>query len=161
MAAKKRKVRTRNDRLRVTSNTVGPSLTEQNHARACDINSIMARYVKTGLIDHVQSYQPTYGDVSEKDFQNAMQLVAGVISEFEQLPAFVRDFYSGDPENYLEAISTPEGIEELRSLTPKGMAYDRDGVPAPRSGPKGTPPEGENENVPQEPSEAQSAQNSE
>ena len=39
----------------------GKSLTEQHHAKACDINSIMAKYVKTGVLDHITRYEPTYG----------------------------------------------------------------------------------------------------
>lgn len=115
-------------RFRVTNNTTGPSLTEQHHARACDINTIMAKYVRTGLIEHVSQYEPRFGDVSKVDFQDAMFLVKEVESEFQNLPAYVRAHY-GDAQNYLEAISTPEGVEALRSLRPPAEQYTLDGEP--------------------------------
>lgn len=115
-------------RFRVTNNTVGPTLTEQHHARACDINTIMAKYVRTGLIEHLSQYEPRFGDVSNVDFQEAMFLVKEVESEFANLPAYVRAHY-GDAQNYLEAVSTPEGVEALRSLRPAAEQYTQDGEP--------------------------------
>lgn len=115
-------------RYRVTNNTVGESMTEQHHARACDINTIMARYVQTGLIDHLSKYEPQFGDVSRFDFQEAMYLVKEVESEFANLPAYVRDHYR-NAQNYLEAIQTEEGVQALRSLRPPGQLYTEDGEP--------------------------------
>lgn len=115
-------------RFRVTNNTVGDTMTEQHHARACDINTIMAKYVRTGLLEHVSKYEPTFGDVSRVDFQDAMFLVAEVEAEFQDLPAYVREHY-GNAQNYLEAIQTEEGVEALRSLKPPGQQYTLDGDP--------------------------------
>lgn len=108
----------------------GKSMTEQHHARACDINAIMAKYVKTGVIEHLSRYEPTFADVSELDFKRSLDTVARVEQEFADLPAFVRDHYENDPQEYINALRTPEGIEELRNLKPPGMNYQRDGSPA-------------------------------
>lgn len=149
--AQQKRVRTRWDRTPVHPEIGGPGLTEQHHARACDINTIMAKYVKTGVIEHIKRYEPTFGDVSETDFSKSMQVVAQVCSEFEELPAFARDHY-GTPEKYLEAVSSPEGLEELRSLRPKGDRYDQDGSPK--------KPSQEPSESPEAPENAQSAQKS-
>lgn len=108
----------------------GVSMTEQHHARACDINAIMAKYIKTGVIEHISKYEPTFADVSQLDFKQALDTVCRVESEFYDLPAFVRDHYDNDPQNYINAITTPEGLKELKSLKPPGMNYNRDGSPA-------------------------------
>lgn len=129
----------------------GKSMTEQHHARACDINAIMAKYVKTGVLEHVSKYEPTYADVSQLDFKQAMDTVCRVESEFHELPAFVREHYENDPTAYIEAISTPEGLRELKNLKPPGMNYERDGSPsqkAPAEPKKAAePPTGDSETV--------------
>ncbi len=104
--------------------------TEQHHAKSCDINTIMARYVKTGVMDHISKYEPRYGDVSSADWQAAQNLVAGVKTEFEELPAYVRDYYEGNADNYLDAMQTDEGVNELRNIRPPGQKYETDGSPA-------------------------------
>ena len=109
----------------------GVSMTEQHHARSCDINTIMAKYQKTGVLEHLARYEPTFGDVSDLDFKRAMDTVAAVKSEFHDLPAFVRDHFDQDEAAYLAAVSTPEGLQEIRELVPESMQYDRDGNPEP------------------------------
>lgn len=123
------------------------SLTEQHHARACDINTIMAKYLKTGVIEHVAKWEPTFGDVSEQDFKKSMDTVTRVESEFYELPAYVRAHYQGDPAKYLAAVVTDEGLEELQKLKPPGQRYERDGSPeaeAPKEPQKAAePPQGD------------------
>lgn len=120
MAIKRRRVQVYKD--------PGESLTEQHHAKACDINTIMAKYLKTGLIEHVSRYEPQFGDVTELDFKRSMDTVARVESEFYDLPAFVRAHYDQDPSKYLAAIVTDEGLAELQALKPPGQQYNRDGT---------------------------------
>lgn len=91
-------------------------VTEQHHKKACDINNILAKYRKTGLIDHIQTYQGQYGNVTGADFQNAQNLVAEQKSIFEELPAEVRDQFDNDPANYLNKVMTDEGIQELQEM---------------------------------------------
>lgn len=98
--------------------------TEQNHARSCDINTIMARYVKTGVIDHINKHSAKYGDVSGADFTAAQLLVAEQKTVFEELPAYAREHFDNDVATYLEALQTDEGLEELRSVLHPSDGYD-------------------------------------
>ena len=41
-----------------------PSLTKQSFQNECNINSIMKKWEKTGLLPHSRSSQPRYGDFS-------------------------------------------------------------------------------------------------
>ena len=97
-------IRTRFTKNRVKTKSGGKSLTEQSHKKSCDINAIMARYVKTGLIDHVQKYEGTYGDATGADFKAAQDLVAEQKSIFNDLPAPVRAMFKNDPSKYLELL---------------------------------------------------------
>lgn len=105
-----------NGTRRVITKIVGPSMTEQHHKKACDINTIMAKYRKTGLIDHMSTHQPTYGDVTGADFETAQKLVAEQKSIFQDLPAAVRAEFDNDPAQYLALVETDEGVDELRSI---------------------------------------------
>ena len=106
----------------------GLTMTEQNHARACDINTIMSKYLKTGVMTHIKQYEPTYGDVSELDYQNSMDLVARVKSEYHDLPAYVRKDIGGESQ-YLALMQTDEGVATLQSILAPGEQYEKDGSP--------------------------------
>lgn len=121
------------DRVRSGFKTCGPSLTEQSHTRACDINTIMARYQKTGIIDHVSKYADQYGDISAYDFAHAQNLVAQVKSQFEELPAYVRAEFENDPQNYLALMETNEGLSKLRSIIHPADQYDKEGNVSPEA----------------------------
>lgn len=101
---------------RVQTPSGGVSMTEQHHKKACDINSIMAKYTKTGLLDHVSKYEPQYGDATGADFKAAQDLVARQKSIFMELPAEVRAEFKNDPSNYLELITTEGGPQQLAEM---------------------------------------------
>ena len=108
------------------------SLTEQHHARSCDINTILARYKQTGVIEHISNFEPQYGDVSGVEFKDAMDKVAAVKSEFEALPAWARNNFDG-VGHYLELMQTDQGVEELRKMVAPPLAYTDEGSPDPEA----------------------------
>ena len=56
-------------------NQIG-SMTKQSFADEVDINKVVARYEKTGMLDHVNRRQPFYGDVSEiRSYQESLNVV--------------------------------------------------------------------------------------
>lgn len=133
-AVQRHVVRNAFDRERVVTKTPGKSLTEQHHARSCDINSIMAKYLKTGVIDHISKYEPQYGDVCMQDYKQAQDLVARVKTEFEELPGYVRARFN-DVSHYLALMQTDEGVETLRGFLAPGEQYDRQGNTKPEGRP--------------------------
>ena len=76
----------------------------------------MAKYDKTGLVDHINRHEARYGDVSGADFQTAQNLIAQQKTIFYELPATVRDHYDNDPANYLDEVLTEEGQERHAAL---------------------------------------------
>ncbi len=87
--------------------------TEQSHKKACDVNQIMKRYIKTGVIDHVKENAPRYMDVPAIDYTEAMAMVASADSMFEELPAQARRHFNNDPAQFLEYVQSPDAIPEL------------------------------------------------
>ena len=128
------------------------SMTEQSHKEGVDINNIMERFTLTGVIEHVQKYQPIYGDfVSGCDFQENMEQIARANSMFQELPAAVRERFGNDTQAFLNFIDSDPDYSELIDLglmdpgtTPpvnQGSVSDQEGGNATET-PEGLPSEG-------------------
>lgn len=91
-----------------------PTLTVQEQAESTDINRILRRFQKTGLIEHVNKHQAQYGDFTGVDYQTALNQVREVENTFMQLPANVRAEFNHDPQEWLEHIATPENVEDMK-----------------------------------------------
>ncbi len=103
------------ERVRVLVET-GPSMTKQAHKDECDINRIMAKYQKTGVITHVSRYSMEYGDATNLDYQTALNTVLEAQRMFADLPSSVRRRFDEDPAQFLAFVQDPENVEEMRSL---------------------------------------------
>jgi len=90
--------------------------TKQQFADECDINNIMSRYLKTGIIDHVRDGAPQFLDASPVEFQEAMQIVAQAETLFEELPSSIRNRFDNDPAQLLEFVHDPSNIAEAVSM---------------------------------------------
>lgn len=111
---------------------VEPSRTKQSEAAACDINNIMARYQRTGVIDHVAKWGARYGEVPAIDFQTAMNIIREGDQMFADLPSTVRERFTG-PGDFLAFVQDPANHDALSAL---GLT---DPVPKPSAAEK-TPP---------------------
>lgn len=94
----------------------GKGRTRQSFKAECDINTIMARFKKTGVMDFTSRYQPRYADVTAADFTKSMHVVAEARSMFFAMPAHIRDRFENKPEAFLEFVQNPNNKEEARAL---------------------------------------------
>lgn len=107
-----------------------PSRTQQSFKDETDINSIMSKYQKTGLIDHVNEHGAHYGDQpSAVDFHEAMSLVASTNSLFNELPSSTRDYFDNDPSAFLEYVSDEERRDTL--VKTKKINQEETEIPVP------------------------------
>lgn len=90
--------------------------TKQSHKDECDINNIMARYRRTGLIEAVNRNQPRYADVTGLEFRSAMEMVAQAQQLFEDMPSSVRKRFGNDPAAFLDFVNDPENRPEAVRL---------------------------------------------
>ena len=119
----------------VKQETGGETMTQQHMAEATDINNIMKRYEKDGIIDHVNQYQGEYGDFTVMpDFHTAMNKIIDAQEMFLTLPASIRDKFGNDPGAFVEFASDENNLDAMREL---GLA-----PPAPKEEQK-TPPKEE------------------
>ncbi|MEM1832092.1 MAG: hypothetical protein QXJ97_11255 [Desulfurococcaceae archaeon] len=104
-------------RKRVQVKFTKPSLTKQSFKQEADINSIIARWRKTGIIDHLNPSQPRYGDFSNiPSYDEALNTVIAAESAFMTLPARVRKRFDNDPGYFLEFVQDPKNASELVEL---------------------------------------------
>lgn len=114
-----------------------PSLTRQEFAEECDINTIMARYEKTGVISHVSNAQPRYVDFgAAPDFHSAMNMLVEAEAAFMSLPATVRRTFENDPVQFVEFAQNPDNLDQMRKwgLAPPASAESPSGAIARPSG---------------------------
>lgn len=93
------------------------SLTKQSFQNECNINSIMKKWERSGVLPHSRSSQPCYGDFSNvTDFQSALNAVSDAQDVFMQLPAQLRARFDNDPACFLDFVDNPSNMEEMISL---------------------------------------------
>lgn len=92
------------------------SRTRQSEAKACDINVIMARYTKTGIIP-VQMREAFYADVSEMtDYRQVVDRIKFASEFFMRQPAELRARFANDPAMFLDFVADPANRDELVEL---------------------------------------------
>lgn len=102
---------------RSSLNCGGETLTKQSFKKECDINHLLNRYQKTGLIDHVNKYKGQYADLSNPvDYQTALNVVISAQNAFDSLPSSVRKRFGNDPRSFVEFVSDPENKEALYDM---------------------------------------------
>ena len=131
--------------------------TEQSHKKQCDVNEIIKKYDKTGLITHVQRFEAKFGDFTGMDFQNMQNQVIKAQNMFDALPVEIRKRFKNNPQELLtfmedetnraEAIELGliaesthpdlDGLGEHVILDENGEPKRADGKPVP--GPKEEP----------------------
>jgi len=100
-------------RGRVQLKMSGPSRTKQSFKDECDINKIVASYVKTGVVTHVADHKATYGFAPAVDFKEALDLVDKAETMFSELPSALRTKFKNDAGEFLAFVENPDNRSEL------------------------------------------------
>lgn len=90
--------------------------TEQQYKDTCDVNKIIQKYDKHGLITHVSTIEAKYGDMTGADYKTAMDLVVNMRTMFNELPSEIRKRFDNSPEKYLTFMENPENRKEAIEL---------------------------------------------
>lgn len=106
-----------------------PSLTRQEFADECDINALMDRYEKHGVISHVNRAQPVYMDLAGvPDLREALDYMRDAQVMFNSLPATTRFTFDNDAVKFVEYAQNPANIEKMREW---GLAAPKAAAPEP------------------------------
>jgi phage internal scaffolding protein len=87
-------------------------ITEQHHAEKCDVNNILATYMKTGILPSIDP-NAQYGDLSDFDYHSLQNQIANANSLFEQLPENVRSRFGNEPYRFLNFVQDEKNYDEL------------------------------------------------
>lgn len=94
-----------------------PSMAKQSFKDETNINTIMQRYERTGLLEHSSSSSPQYGDFSNvTDYQTAINAVMDAQLAFSELPARVRRRFDNDPAEFMAFLHDEANLDEAREL---------------------------------------------
>lgn len=103
------------DKPRWSSNL--PSKTKQSFKDECDINQIMKKFEKTGILPDLIKTNPVYGDFSDpKTYQESLNLVHHAQEQFSNLSSKVRERFNNDPQKFLEFTSNAENADEMAKM---------------------------------------------
>lgn len=92
-----------------------PGRTKQSFKEECDVNLIVAKAQKTGVLP--MKGNPLYGDFSEvPEYQEALETVRVAGDQFRGLPAHMRERFENDPAQFLRFVSDPSNAGEMAKL---------------------------------------------
>ena len=94
-----------------------PSMTQQSAKDECDINNILKRYEKTGILPDLIREDGAYGDFSEvPEYQEALNIVEKAQFQFNSLDGHLRKRFDNEPAKFLEFCQNPANLEEMYTL---------------------------------------------
>jgi phage internal scaffolding protein len=92
------------------------SLTQQQFKEESDINTIVDRFLKSGVLPSAAT-MPQYVDYEGVfDFQSAMNVVRQADENFMRLDAKVRARFNNSPQQFLEFFANSENVDEAIRL---------------------------------------------
>ena len=107
----------------------GPGKTKQNFREQVNINKMIERYKKTGMLDHVNARAPFYGDVSDIiSYQESLAIVARANELFMNMSSTVRERFANDPAKMIAFLQDEKNLDEAVRL---GMVTKKPVVESP------------------------------
>lgn len=103
--------------------------TQQHFKEECDVNLIMKRFERTGVLDHLSQFEGKYGDFLDvpQDYHSAVNQVIAAQDMFMTLPGAVRALFENDPGKFLAFVDDPANHDRMVEL---GLARAVDQAPA-------------------------------
>lgn len=140
MKTAKREIRKPYSPRKRVSLECGEGRTKKSFAGECNINHIIGKYRRTGVLEHVREAIPKFADVPMIDYHQAQNLLVEAQYTFDQLPADMRKECDNDPGKFLQKLHSEDGrefLERYQLAAPKAAPS----APAPKAGdpPSGAP----------------------
>lgn len=112
------KVRNRfSPRVAVIHRHDGVTRTQVHFQDGCNINNILKKYKKTGVIEHVNRARAMYGDFSEyKDVAQNLDKTAKAVQLFESLPAELRNEFKNSIPGFFEFVGDAKNFDRCVEL---------------------------------------------
>ena len=106
-----------NGTLRVQTINSKTTRTQQQHKEECDVNQIIAKYKKTGLITHLNKNPGAYSDLTDiPSYTEALQTIITASDAFNALPSDFRYELHNDPQELINFLKNPANDERAIKL---------------------------------------------
>lgn len=140
-----RTIRGAGDRISLSTPVGERSLTKQSFKDQADVNLVVRRYATEGTLPYVNPRPGVFGDVSGAvQLQEAIELVRDANDSFQGLPSSVRTLADNSAVNFLQMLSTPDGVSDLQEVgflpTPPAPTPVVETPPTPAAPPASTDP---------------------
>lgn len=100
-----------------------PILVKQAMRDECDVNGIMKKFIKTGLIEHVNNHHGDYGNfIGFEDYHSSMNRIRAAEHAFMSIPAGIRAKFDNDPSKFLLFAQDDGNEDEMIAM---GLASAR------------------------------------
>ncbi len=132
---------------KMVSKEPGKSKTQQHFTEESNINTIMKKYARTGILGTGNgTRKPQFGDYTGVDYREMQTKVAEQAEVFDAMPSKIRNRFGNNVGNLLDFISKKENKEEAIKLglveaPPKAADVKSEGV-VPKDPPKTEAPKG-------------------
>ena len=84
----------------------------------------MARFLRTGILEHANNYGAEYGFATSHDYHSALNLLIDAQDMFNALPSQARTKFNNDPGEFLEFVQDPANAEYMYDLGLSDRPYD-------------------------------------
>ena len=109
------------------------TLTQQHLTKECDVNQIINKYDKKGVLRHINKAATRYMDVTSSDFQEAAMMVTNAMNMFAELPSELRNRFDNDPARLLDFVHDPDNADELAVMGLARVDLNESTEPGPAS----------------------------
>jgi len=90
--------------------------TKQADAEKSDINNIMKKFLKTGVMTFTNKNEPQYGFANSETFHESLEIIRKSEEMFQELPSKLRQKFNHDPGEFLDFVSNEENRDKLYDL---------------------------------------------
>lgn len=103
-------------KLKVALDGFEKTLTKQSMKEECNINFILQKFQKTGVIEHEKQFRGDYAEFDAIDYHEALNAVRAAEEMFETVPSSIRKRFNNDPGEFLAFTTNAENQEEIYNL---------------------------------------------
>lgn len=101
---------------KITPKTINtePSMTKQSLAENLDVNNIIRRYNKTGVLQKMTDFEGLYGQFDDIDLREAIEKVEAAKNVFMEVPSQIRNLFENNAGSFIDYATNPANIQQLR-----------------------------------------------
>ena len=104
------------EKLRVLTLNNEASITKQNLKDNADINKIIKKYQKTGVLTNLNQLEAMYGEITSDDLQDSLEKLNKSHEAFMSIPSEIRKRFNNDAGQFIDFATNPDNLSEMQQL---------------------------------------------